>query len=132
MDDYRYEKAVREKIEYRPRLIPVFTSDQNIPERLYDYNSRLFICFNRVDQRYEVHNLDQEDSYCATLPYRDLDVRSIRWIWQNDIRVHGKDIFHRIERQEEQREKQKERDYKNWIHDVASETQSMFAKDAWK
>lgn len=127
-----YEKAVREKVEYRPRLIPVFTSDQNIPERLREYNESLFMCFNRVEQRFEIHSLDQEDSYCTTTPYKSLDVRTIRWIWQNDIRVHGKEIFRRLEREEEQRENSKKRDYANWVRDVGSETQSMFAKDAWK
>lgn len=128
-----YEKAVREKIEYRPRLIPVFTSDQDIPERIREYNAHMFVCFNRVEQRYEVHSLDQVgDSYCTTLPYKELDVRSVRFIWENDIRVHGEEIFRRLDREEAKREKQKAREYQNWVRDVASETQGMFAKDAWK
>lgn len=127
-----YEKAVREKVEYRPRLIPVFTSDQNIPERLREYNENLFMCFNRHEQRFEIHSLEQSDSYCTTIPYKDLDARTIRWVWQNDIRVHGKEIFRRLEREEDQREKAKKRDYSNWVRDVASETQTMFAKDAWR
>lgn len=129
--DYWYEKAIEEKVRYRPRLIPILSHTLNIPERLYDYHPRLFICFNRVEQKYEVHSLDQEDSYSATLPYKDLDARTLRWIYNNDIRVHGKDIFRRIEKSEEQREKSKEREFKNWVEDVASETRSLFAKDAW-
>lgn len=129
--DWLYEKEVTEKIEYRPRLLPVFSHTLNIPERLYAYNPRLFLCFNRHEQRFEVHSLDQEDSYCCTVPFRELDARVLQWVWQNDIRMHGKEIFRRMEREEQKREKQKEREMQNWIRDVASETQSLFAKDAW-
>lgn len=130
--DYRFERDVLEKIQYRPRLIPLFNHTLDIPQRLYDYHPSLFLCFNRHSQRYELHSLEQEiDSYCATLPYKDLDARTLRWIWKNDIRVHGTNIFRRIEKSEEGFKKSKDRDFKNWVEDVASETRSMFAKDAW-
>lgn len=130
--DFQFERDVREKIQYRPRLIPLFDHALNIPQRLYEYDSSLFVCFNRQTQRYEVHSLNQElDSFCATLPYKDLDARTLRWIWKNDIRVHGKAIFHRIEKSEDDFKKRKDREFHNWVEDVASETQSMIAKDAW-
>jgi hypothetical protein len=126
-----YRREVAEKVRYRPRLIPMFTSTQDVPEAIYDYNERLFVCYNRVEDRYEIHNLDQMDSFCATLPYKSLDARAKRWIWKNDIRVHGDKIFKEIEQHEEKMAKSKEREFKNWVEDVGSETQSMFAKDAW-
>lgn len=126
-----YQREVMEKVQYRPRLIPMFTSTHDVPEAVYRYNERLFTCYNRVTDRFEIHNLDQEDSYCTTLPYKTLDARTVRWIWKNDIRVHGDAIFRELEKNEEQAEKSKQRDFKNWIEDVGSETQSMFAKDAW-
>lgn len=130
--DNRFERQVLEKIQYRPRLIPLFDHTLNIPQRLYDYHPSLFICFNKVEQRYELHSLEQEgDSYCMALPYKDLDARTLRWIWQNDVRVHGKNIFRRIEKSEEDYKVRKDREYRNWVHDVASETKSLFAKDAW-
>lgn len=130
--DYRYQRDVREKVEYRPRLIPLFDHTLNIPQRLYEYDSSLFLCFNVHTQRYEVHSLDQVgDSYCATLPYRDLDARALRWVWKNDIRVHGKEIFNRIDKSQEDFEKAKERQFRNWVQDIGSETRSLFAKDAW-
>lgn len=130
--DYRFERDVLEKVKHRPRLIPLFDHTLDIPQRLYDYHPSLFVCFNRHTQRYELHSLEQEtDSFCATLPYKDLDARTLRWVWQNDIRVHGKDIFRRIEKSEEGFKKSKDREHKNWVQDIAKETQSLFAKDAW-
>jgi hypothetical protein len=124
-------QEVREKVRHKPRLTPLFTSTHCIPERLYEYNPRLFICFNNVENSYEIHSLDQEFSFSAKLPYPTLDARTIRYIWTNDIRVHGKAIFQRIEDGEERHRKQKEREYKNWVEAVGKETQSLFAKDAW-
>lgn len=130
--DYDFERQVLEKIQYRPRLIPMMDHTLNIPQRLYDYHPSLFMCFNTHTQRYELHSLDQEgDSFCATSPYKDLDARTLRWVWKNDIRVHGKDIFLRIEKSQEDYKKRKDREHKNWIEDVGKETQSLFAKDAW-
>lgn len=130
--DYQYERRVLETVQNRPRLIPLFDHALEIPQRLYQYDQRLFICFNRHTQRYEVHSLDQEgDSFCVTLPYKDLDARTLRWLWKNDVRMHGKAIFNRIEKSEEDFKKSKDRQFHNWIEDVASDTRSLFAKDAW-
>lgn len=130
--DWLFEREVNEKIQYRPRLIPVFSHTHDIPERLYDYNPRLFLCLNRVSQKFEVHHLDQPDSYCFSIKFDELDARVIRHVWENDIGVHGDSIFKRIEESERNFERQKEREYRNFVRDMASETQSMFAKDAWK
>jgi hypothetical protein len=126
-----FKAEVRYKIRHKPRLIPVFTSSHSIPERVYEYNPRLFLCYNCVKERFEVHNLDQLESYCADLPYKALDARTVRWIWQNDLRMHGKEIFRQLERHEETMEKRKQREWHNWVEDVAKETRSMFAQDAW-
>lgn len=122
---------VRHLLRDKPRLTPIFQSTLNIPERLHETNPRLFICYNNVDQRFEVHSLDQEISFCAQLPYKALDARTLRWIWNNDIRVHGKEIMRRLEKNEEDREKSKERDFKNWVESVGKETRTLFAKDSW-
>lgn len=129
--DERFIYEVRRKVSDKPRLTPIFESTHCIPERLYEYNSNLFICYNNVEETFEIHALDQENSYCATLPYKKLDARTLRWVWRNDVRVHGDNIFRRIEKSEEDYKKRKEREFKNWVEDVASETRSLFAKDAW-
>lgn len=126
------ENEIRLAIQKKPRLTPVFKSALCIPERLEQYNDNLFICHNCVSNRFEIHSLDNPvDSFCGELPFRTLDARTLHWVWQNDIRVHGTDIFKRIDKSEEDVKRSKDREYRNWLESVASETQSMFAKDAW-
>lgn len=129
--DFFFKREVRHKLEGQTHLLPLFGSVYNIPERLFEYNPSLFICFNADTQRYELHSIDQEMSFAAVLPYRDLDARTLRWVWMNDIRVHGTAIFDRIQKNEEKAERQREREFSNWVQSIGRETASLFAKDAW-
>ena len=110
----------------------------NISGRIEEYDKYMFIVFNKSKEKFEIHSLEYapmiafpKDTFQTTIPYMELDIRTLKHVYENDIKVHGRKIFERIERQEELREKQKQRDYKNWLRAVASETKSMFAKDAW-
>jgi hypothetical protein len=127
-----YKAAVLERIQYRPRLTPMFTSTHDIPEQIYDYDNSLFIVYNKVKDKYELHSLEQTgDSYCMTIPFKQLDVRFVRFMWQNDLQVHGKGLMNQLDKNEESYNQQRDRERKNWIESVAKETQAMFARDAW-
>lgn len=131
MDD-TYKRRVMERLETRPRLIPMFTNAHDIPEQVYHYNKEFFMVYNRVKDKYELHSLANPlDTYEMTVPFKELDIRFIRYIWKQDLRVHGKNLFYQLEKLEEQNEKSRMRKFRNWARDVASETQSLFAKDAW-
>lgn len=132
----RYTQRNKEDIYHllkgRPHLTPVFSSALNIPERVKDYDPDLFLVFNQKNERFEIHSYEAgETSYNATLPFKSLDARTLRYIRKNDIKVHGMKIYDRINESEKKAEQQKEKDKKNFIRDFASEFQSEFAKDAW-
>lgn len=132
----RYKESEKHEIRIlladRPHLTPIFTSTLYIPERLKEYDDELFLVFNNNTERFEVHTkYGGESTYNATLPYKTLDARTLRWIWRNDIRVHGHEIHKRIERSEEQFKKRKEKEFRNFTRDFASEFRSAFAHDAW-
>lgn len=119
-------------------LILVENDVFNISGRIEEYDKDMFILFNKRKKVFEIHSLEYapmiaspKDTFQTTIPYKELDIRTLHHVYDNDIKVHGRKIFERIERQEEMNEKQKQRDYKNWLRAVASETKSMFAKDAW-
>ncbi|KUF37441.1 hypothetical protein [Lysinibacillus sp. F5] len=119
-------------------LILVENDVFNISGRIEEYDKDMFIVFNKRKKAFEIHSLEYapmiaspKDTFQTTIPYKELDIRTLHHVYDNDIKVHGRKIFERIERQEELNEKQKQRDYKNWLRAVASETKSMFAKDAW-
>lgn len=128
-----FEQEVLIRIEKRPNLTPIFTHVYDIPRLVHDYDASFFMVFNKRNQKYEIHSLDYpgDDTISCTLPYPELDSRALDHLWMNDIRVHGTDIFKRIERAEEKEQIRKERERKNFDFDFAKEHQSAFAKDAW-
>ena len=130
--NWQYKRAVREAIRNRPRLVPIFSSTHAIPEQIYQYDKSFFVCYNAVTERFEVHSLEhQGDTIAFTVPYKKLDARTMRYLWKNDIRVHGRAIFDRIEEGEERARREQEKARSRWVEDMAKETQSMFAKSAW-
>jgi hypothetical protein len=128
-----YEHEVRLKIEKQPHLLPLFTNSLDMPRRIRDYDSSFFVAYNTNRGKYEIHSLDYPDgqTLSTTIPYGELDERAMVHLWENDIRVHGKEIFRRLEASEERARQQKEREMKNFTHDFAKEFQTSFAKDAW-
>lgn len=119
-------------LKNRPHLRPVFSHVLNIPERVKEYDPDLFIVFNHNNERFEIHSYEAgETSYNATIPFKDLDARTLRYIRQNDIRVHGMKIYDRIAKSEQKHQEAKKKKEKDFVRDFASEFQSEFAKDAW-
>lgn len=132
----RYTQRNKDNIYHllkdKPHLSPVFSSALNIPERIKEYDQDLFLVFNNKNERFEIHSYEGgETSYNATLPFKSLDARTLRYIRQNDIRVHGMKIYERIQQSEQQYKQQKNKKEKDFVRDFASEFQSEFAKDAW-
>lgn len=120
------------RLQYRPFLHLVEKSVYDIPKRIEEYDPDMFVVFNAVKQKYELHSIQYPgDTFQTTFPFDELDVRALRHVWENDLSVHGREIFRRIEQGEEKAKKAKLREFKNWVQATASETKSMFAKDAW-
>lgn len=128
-----FELEVMRRIETRPYLLPIFSHIYDIPRRVHDYDASFFMVFNKRNQKYEIHSLDYpgNDTLSCTIPYAELDSRTLDHLWMNDIRVHGAEIFKRLDLAEEKARIRKERDRKNFDIDFAKEHRSAFAKDAW-
>jgi len=128
-----YEYQVRNKVANRPYLIPIFDHVYDIPRRIKEYDSSFFVVFNKNRQKYEIHSLEypEGDTKSCTVPHDELDARTLTYLWENDIRVHGTEIFKRIEWEEERYRRRKEYEAKKFTQDFAKEFQSSFAKDAW-
>lgn len=129
----RYKHEIELITEKKRNLIPIFSHVHDIPRRVYEYDSSFFVVFNTINQKYEIHSLDYpaDNTHSCTVPYPELDVRTLHHIYNNDLRVHGKEIFRRLEWAEEKARIRKEREEKNLARDFALEHQSAFAKDAW-
>lgn len=130
--DRAWQEEVRRRLRGKHHLIPIFQSVYHIPERLYEYDRSMFLVFNTRTQKYEVHCLDHiGDTFAFTVPYDELDVRTLRHVWRNDLRKHGRKIFLDIERSEEAFWSRQEREWREWIRDMAKETRTLFARGAW-
>lgn len=123
---------VNYRLKDRHFLYLIEESVHDIPKRVEEYDEDMFVVFNSLKQKYEIHSIQYPgETFQMTIPYNELDVRTLQHLWENDLSVHGKNIFRKIERDEAKMKKDKDREFKNWVQGVASETKSMFAKDAW-
>lgn len=102
-----------------------------IPQRLKKYDKSFFVVFNKLSGKFEVHSTDNIwNTYCFTVPFNELDQRTLDIVIKNDTNKKGpKDFIKEIEGYEEKHEKRKDRERKNWIEDVAKETYPYFKKD---
>ena len=112
-----------------PYLIEVETNVFDIPQRVKAYDSRMFVVRNTKRNTWEIHSTENVgDTYCFTVPYAQLDCRTLDKIRENDIRNRGDNIFKEMAAQEEAREKADARERKNWQEDVIKETRWHFKK----
>lgn len=55
----------------------------NISKRIKDIDNGYFIVYNTSKNAYEVHCSNQLDtSYCLTVPYKNLDMRTLDYVYQ--------------------------------------------------
>lgn len=128
----RKRSEILHRLRYRPFLFLVEQSVYDIPKRIEEYDKDMFVVFNSLKQKYELHSIQYPgDTFQTTFPFNELDARALRHVWENDLSVHGRNIFKQIERDEEKMKKSKDRDFKNMVGSLARETKSMFAKSAW-
>ena len=56
-----------------------------ITERIKEIDEGYYIVFDTKKQAYELHNLEQPNSYCLTVPYANLDARLIDLLLYTNI-----------------------------------------------
>lgn len=112
-------------------LIPMWTNVFYMPERIYEYNPTLFVCWNKLSQKYEIHSTvggPNVSSREAVLDFEELDVRTLYYLWERDIRVHGMNIFRRIEESQRRAEERRRKAFERHVQAVARETRNIFRK----
>lgn len=110
-------------------LIPMWTNVFYMPERIYEYNPTLFVCWNKLSQKYEIHSIaggPNVSSREAVLDFDELDVRALYYLWERDIRVHGVDIFRRIEESQRRAQERRKKAFENHVQALARETRNIF------
>lgn len=95
----------------------------DIPSRLREVDRGYFVLLNRRSGNFEVHHTENIGStYCLTIPYKELDSRTIDLVQQTRVE-NAEKLIAEMEARNEKREKSKENNMKDYVGEVA--------KDIW-
>lgn len=119
-----------DSILLRKPYLELITDDlYKISERIKNIESGYFIVRNRKNGNYEVHSLfnNGTNTYCFTVPYDELDSRTLDYCLETNLAIHGDEIYKRIEENNAKLDAEKERDYNRNLHDAGLETAEKVA-----
>lgn len=114
----------------RKSYLELITDDlYGISKRIKDIESGYFIVRNRKSGKYEVHSLfnNGTNTYCFTVPYDELDSRTLDYCLETSIAIHGDEIYKRIEENNAKVDAKKERDYQKSLNEAGLETAEKVA-----
>ena len=83
-----------------------------ITKRIKEIDDGYFVMFDTKNNRYELHNLYQDNTYCLTYPYADLDSRLIEMILYSNI-TNIDNIINDIDNNNKEIERNTENQIKN-------------------
>ena len=116
----------------KPFLFALENNIYDIPKRLEEIDSDLFVCLNKITQRFEVHSLaNRGTTYCFSVPYDELDVRTIEVFRRSNLKTRSiKEIIRELDQENEERGKQNEARRRSEINAWCREYRSEFKKIA--
>lgn len=105
----------------------------DIPQRLREIDPSYFVVYNSTADKFEVHSSENiGSSYCFTVPYDELDYRTIEYARKTSIKLHGTELIDKIFDDNEKEEEKKKKEYKEDLKDRAREVQPIFKDLAWE
>ncbi len=105
----------------KPWLIHIANDVCDIANRIRDIDSGYFIVWNKLRQKFEVHNVDTYPmTYELTVPYGELDSRTLDLCFETR-RANTEKILKEMEEQNKKVEETRAKDRKNMIEDRAIE-----------
>lgn len=130
---FLFKEKVRNRLSGKPWLEPVFNDLFDIGNRIRSVDPTLFIVRNHRLNQYEVHSLEHyPNSFAWVVPYRILDIRTIRRARKNCLLTRGDAIFKEVDEKNAKHEASLRRQFDNDIDAIARETRSLFARSAWE
>lgn len=113
----------------RPYLRLVKGDMYDIARRIKEVEEGYFIVFNTRNEKYEVHSTFNKgwNTYCFTVPYDQLDIRTLHLCRETSLALHGDNILKNMEAENEKIDQAQEKDYQRTMSDGAAETAEMVA-----
>lgn len=75
----------------------------HIPERLREIDPSYFVVYNHSISQFEVHHSGQDETYCLSIPYPELDVRTLHRVRETRVE-RAEIIWEQIKKDELKRE----------------------------
>jgi hypothetical protein len=125
------EREIRDRLRGKDHLLPVFTDVQGVCAAVNQYDPRMFVVFNCLSQKYELHSLDHK---LNTLGFEidNLDHRIINRIYNCDLRVHGRRVFDNLRAENARIKRDHDQKYRDWVRgDVADRLYGPVSRYAW-
>lgn len=113
---------------YHPYLKEIKSHVCDIPERLKEVCSSLFVVWNNKRHRMEIHSsLNIGNTFYMIVPFPELDERIIDLVKQ-DMKIKQQGIYEYLEANNRKAEEENEKEKANWIEDVGKETRWHWQK----
>ena len=128
------EEEIRQRIMGKDWLVLINTSVHDIPERLREYDSDMFVVWNIKKQQYEIHTLANiGDTFGVHLPFGALDARAIETVKRMDARTRGaENIIKEMDKYNDELTERERRRRSNDVNAIAREMAPAFRKLAWE
>lgn len=123
---------IHDRLQGKSFLFALESNIYDIPKRLEEIDSDLFVCLNKITQRFEVHSLaNRGTTYCFSVPYDELDVRTIEVFRRSNLKTRSiKEIIRELDQENEERGKRNEARRRSEINAWGKEYRSEFKKIA--
>lgn len=115
--------GLQEYFTRHPYKVVIRDDVYDIGKRLREVDSSYFVVYDTFKEKYEVHSTDTQGatSYCFTVPFNELDARTITYAMETNVKLRGDKIIEEMEKNNEKIEKENDRKRKNLIEDIGRE-----------
>lgn len=104
-----------------------------IPERLKEIDRSYFVMYDTNTGRFEVHSTENKDgdTYCLTLPFDELDSRTIEHVRKTRVE-NAKKLWKEMKRNNERLEIEKAKKYADYISSTSKDIYRYLAPKSTK
>ena len=128
------QAEIEDRLRGKPYLMLIETSVHDVPERVKEHDPDMFVVWNSMKKRYEIHSLANiGDTFGMHVPFECLDYRTVFAVKKSDQKIRSvKEILREMDEHNERLTAQNEKDRRNEVNAMARELRPVFKKVAWE
>lgn len=115
--------GLQEYFNKHPYKVVVRDDLYSINRRLKEIDNSYFLIYDTFREKYEVHSTDNggASSYCFTVPFDELDARTLVYARETNVATRGDKIFEEMEKKNEEIERSIAKDRQKQLEDIGRE-----------